>query len=126
MTDAIETTDSLPETKKWALVVTHMLNPNLIQGFPMFADSPDGVRAQVEECLASGWSVPIRNDEGVVMMNIVVGAGMTYQVEDWTGFEKRMADMRAQQENAQRAQMEQQAAVRFGVQPPPNGPRRIR
>jgi len=104
--------------QKWALVVTHMLNPNMVQGFPMWGENADAVRAEVEACLGKGLSVPVRNDAGAVILNVILGAGMSYQVEEWVSFEQRMQVM-------QRQQAEASAAQHLGVQLPPRGPRRI-
>jgi hypothetical protein len=115
---------TLPKAK-WALVVTHMLNQNLVQGFPMYAESANAVRDLVEACLSAGRSVPIEDEAGVTQINLVLGGGMSYQIEAWEPFQQRMENMRKQQEAQMRAQQEAETAARLGVTLP-NGPRRIR
>jgi hypothetical protein len=113
-----------PATPTWALVVTHMLNPNLVQGFPMFLETRHAVLDMVERCLKESRSVPIEDGFGEIAINLVLGGGMSFQVEAWGPFSQRMADMRVQQEAQMKAQQEASAAARFGVAP--GGPRRIK
>jgi hypothetical protein len=123
MTDAKPTnghsdTDANAPLPKWAIVITHMLNPNQIQGFPMHAATADDVHEAIEACLENNQPINVRNAEGELMISVILGAGMSYQIQPWDAF---VAHMQAQQ----RAQGEAATAAKFGVVAPiGGGPRR--
>ncbi len=105
------------EIKKYALVVTHILNQNMVQGFPMWGVSPDACRVEVEACLAAHQSVPLRDSlDGEIAQSIILGAGMQYRIEEWDTFAANVAEMN-------RRAAEARAAAHLGVTLPGGGGR---
>jgi hypothetical protein len=114
-----ETTATEATKNKYALVIVHLINPNLVQGYPMSFGSVSEMEEYLLGCLTDGGGVvPILNADGSTLINVILGAGMTYHIEPWDAFEERIGEMRRQQEAMQKQQAQAAAAARLGVSLP--------
>lgn len=108
------------ERTKYALVLTHVLNPAGVMGYPVHATDTTVIHEMIDKCLAQNIAFPIFDEKGTLLINVILGAGMCYQVQLWDEFAANL-------EQIKRQQAEAQAAARLGIAPGGGvrGPRRI-